>query len=358
LHCAFAIIARLRRNKKGGIPRVPTPETMSTDSVSGGGGGGASAAIRRKAPPKKGGKDGFAREMRRNWTLYMLTLPALLFLLVFRYAPMFGIIIAFKKFIPIEGIIKSPFVGLENFVFFFRGSLWKSVSFNTFYLNALFILTGTVAAIFLAIALSELGRTLYVRISQSVMILPNFISWVVIALFAVAFLGGNGVINKVIESMGYDPILFYNEAKFWPKIFVIIRIWKGAGYSAVIYMAAITGIDTEIFEAAVIDGASRFQKIFYIILPLLKTTVILLTLLAVGGIFYGDFGMIYAFIGDNGPLLKTTDVIDTYVFRALRQDTNFGRPAAIGLFQSVIGFILVLATNTVVKKINPESAIF
>jgi len=303
-------------------------------------------------------KNGFTQEIRRNWMLYLLTVPALLFVLVFRYAPMVGIVIAFKKFIPIEGIVKSPFVGLENFVFFFRGSQWKTVTFNTFYLNALFIISGTIAAIFIAVALSELGKTIYVRVSQSVMILPNFISWVVIALFAVAFLGGNGVINKTIESWGNAPVLFYNEAKYWPTIFVIIRIWKGAGYSAVIYMAAITGIDTEIYEASVIDGASRSQKIFHITLPLLKNTVILLTLLAVGGIFYGDFGMIYAFIGDNGPLLKTTDVIDTYVFRALRQDTNLGRPAAIGLFQSVIGFILVLVTNTIVKKINPESAIF
>jgi putative aldouronate transport system permease protein len=190
------------------------------------------------------------------------------------------------------------------------------------------------------------------------MILPNFISWIVVALFSIAFIGGNGLVNKFLEGVGAAQISFYNNAGIWPGLFVIIRIWKGAGIGAVFYMAAITGFDTEIYEAATIDGASRFQRIWRITLPLLKNTIIIMTLLSVGNIFYGDFAMIYAFVGDNAVLYETTDVIDTYVFRALRSTTNMGMTAAIGLYQSFIGFILVLITNSIVKKINPESAIF
>ncbi|MCL2461363.1 MAG: ABC transporter permease subunit [Defluviitaleaceae bacterium] len=290
--------------------------------------------------------------------LYLFTVPALLYLLIFKYLPMIGVVIAFEKYNPVKGMFGSKFVGLDNFVFFFRGTQWKSVTFNTFYLNALFIVSGTVVSIFIAVAMAELGKSLYVRISQSVMILPNFISWVVVALFSVAFIGSGGVINKAVEAVGGQSIPFYNSAGLWPGIFVIIRLWKGAGFGAVVYMAAITGIDTEINEAATIDGASRLQRITHITIPLLKDTMVLLTLLAIGGIFYGDMAMIYAFIGDNSALFKTTDVIDTYVFRALRTSTNMGMSAAVGLFQSVIGFILVFITNTVVKKFNPESAIF
>ena len=314
--------------------------------------------VKKLRAPVKPGKKGFIWEMRRNWMLYLFTVPALLYILIFKYLPMAGIVIAFQKFNPVKGLFGSKWIGFENFRFFFRGSQWGGVTFNTFYLNLLFIVTGTIAAIFIAVMMTELTKGPYVRVSQSVMILPNFISWVVVALFSIAFLGGNGVINKVISTLGGDSIAFYNNAAIWPLIFVIIKIWKGAGFGAVVYMAAITGIDTEIYEAATIDGASRLQRIFLITLPLLKDTVILMTLLAVGGIFYGDFAMIYAFVGDNAALFSTTDVIDTYVFRALRTSGNMGMSAAVGLYQSLIGFILVVFTNTIVKKVNPESAIF
>jgi len=305
-------------------------------------------------PPKRG----FLYEISHHWMLYAFTLPALCYLLVFKYVPMVGTVIAFQKFNPMQGLFGSPFVGLENFKFFFRGSSWQSVTFNTFYLNVLFIVTGTVASIFIAIAMTELKKGAYVRISQSVMILPNFLSWVVVALFSIAFMGSNGVINRVLAALNMSTVPFYNEPGVWPGAFVIIRIWKGAGFGAVVYMAAITGMDTEIYEAATIDGASQLQRIWHITLPLLKDTVILMTLLAIGGIFYGDFAMIYAFIGDTAKLYPTTDVIDTYVFRALRTSTNMGMSAAVGLYQSFIGFILVITTNTIIKKVNPESAIF
>ena len=166
------------------------------------------------------------------------------------------------------------------------------------------------------------------------------------------------MINKGLSAAGFGTMAFYNEPRLWPGIFVIIRIWKGAGFGAVVYMAAITGMDTEIYEAAIIDGATQLQRILRITLPLLKDTVILMTLLAIGNIFYGDFAMIFAFIGDTAVLFPTTDVIDTYVFRALRTTNRMGMTAAIGLYQSFIGFVLVVITNAIVKKLNPESAIF
>ena len=303
-------------------------------------------------------KKGFFYEISHHWMLYAFTLPALLYVIVFKYVPMLGIVIAFQKFHPIRGLFGSEFIGIENFRFFFRGSQWWSVTFNTFFLNALFIFTGTVAAVSIAVIMSELKKGIYVRVAQSAMILPHFISWVVVALFSVAFIGGNGAFNNFLVSIGREQVSFYTNADIWPGLFSGIRIWKGAGFSAVVYMAAITGIDLEIYEAATIDGAQRIKRIWYITLPMLRNTVVLMTLLAIGGIFYGDFIMIYSFIGDNSILYSTTDVIDTYVFRALRTSNNLGMPAAVGLYQSFIGFILVVATNTVVKKINPESAIF
>jgi len=303
-------------------------------------------------------KKGFVWEISHHWVLYSFTLPALLYILIFKYLPMVGVIIAFEKFDPIKGMFGSALVGLQNFRFFFRGSQWGTVTFNTFYLNALFIVSGTVFAIGVAVVMTELRKGLYVRISQSVMILPNFISWVVVAMFAVAFVGADGMVNHTLASLGVAQIPFYTSPGPWPSLFVIVRIWKGAGFGAVVYMAAITGIDTEIYEAATIDGASRAARIFRITIPLLKDTIILMTLLAVGGIFYGDFTMIYSFVGDNAALYKTTDVIDTYVFRALRTSGSMGMSAAVGLYQSLIGFILVVFTNTVVKRVNPESAIF
>ena len=223
----------------------------------------------------------------------------------------------------------------------------------------MFIVTGTIASIAIAIMITELGKNWFVRLNQSVMIFPNFISYAVVAMFAQAFIGSDdGYVNQWIEMFGGTPISFYSEPGVWPLILVIIRIWKGAGYGAIVYMAAIVGIDNGVYEAARIDGASRMQTIFRITLPMLKDTVILLTLLSVGNIFYGDFGMIYTLVGDNSMLFETTDVIDTYVFRSIRTSGSMGMSAAVGLYQSLIGFFLVIGVNALAKKFSPESAIF
>lgn len=306
-----------------------------------------------------GQKKGFIAEIRRNWGLYLLILPCIIYAIVFKYLPMVGIVIAFEDFNPIKGMFGSKLIGFGNFKYFFRGSKWMQITFNTLWLNTLFIITGTIASIAIAIMLTELGKGLFVRFNQSAMILPNFISYAVVAMFLQAFIGSEGgLINRFLTAIGKDTISFYSNPDVWPLIFVIIRIWKGAGYGAIVYMATIVGIDTEIYESARIDGASRWQIIMKITLPLLKNTVILLTLMSIGNIFYGDFGMIYTIIGDNSMLFPTTDVIDTYVFRSIRTSGSMGMSAAVGLYQSVIGFILVVTVNKIAKKLNPESAIF
>lgn len=304
-------------------------------------------------------KTGFFGEMHQNFWLYMLIVPCILFAIIFKYLPMVGIVIAFQDYNPIKGMFGSEFVGLDNFKYFFRGSQWLQITFNTLYLNVLFIVTGTIASIAIAIMITELGKNWFVRLNQSVMIFPNFISYAVVAMFAQAFIGSDdGYVNQWIEVFGGTPISFYSEPGVWPLILVIIRIWKGAGYGAIVYMAAIVGIDNGVYEAARIDGASRMQTIFRITLPMLKDTVILLTLLSVGNIFYGDFGMIYTLVGDNSMLFETTDVIDTYVFRSIRTSGSMGMSAAVGLYQSLIGFFLVIGVNALAKKSSPESAIF
>lgn len=295
--------------------------------------------------------------VKNRWS-YLLLLPALIFIVVFAYVPMVGILIAFEDFDPLAGIFGSEWTGIENFKFFFSGSQWLQVTLNTLYLNTLFIFTGTVGSIAIAIIMSELASKSFVKISQTLMTFPNFVSWATVALFSVAFFSADGIINNIVKFFGGDGISFYSSPDIWPTVFVIIRLWKSAGWGAIVYMAAILGIDKSIYEAATIDGASKLKCIFKITLPLIMNIVILMFIMSIGNIFKGDFGMIYPFIGDNSLLYPTTDVIDTYVYRALRSFTNYGRTAAVGLYQSVIGFALVLFANRLAKRYAPDSAIF
>lgn len=294
----------------------------------------------------------------KNRWVYLLLLPSLIFMLVFAYLPMIGIVIAFEDYDPMLGFFKSAWIGLENFKFFFSSSSWLLVTLNTLYLNALFIITGTVGSLIIAVVMSEIKNKWFTRVAQTFMTLPNFVSWATIALFSVAFFSVDGILNKAVTGMGGSSIPFYSSPDMWPLAFVLIRLWKGAGWGAIVYMAAILGIDKEIYEAARIDGASRLRCIFKITLPLIKNIVILMFIMSIGNIFKGDFGMIYPFIGDNALLYPTTDVIDTYVYRALRTFTNYGRTAAIGLYQSVMGFVLVLFANWLARRHSPEAAVF
>ena len=255
-------------------------------------------------------------------------------------------------------IFGSKWVGLDNFKFFFSGSKWVEVTVNTLYLNVMFILTGTIASLFVAIILSELTNKIYVKVSQTFLTLPNFVSWASIALFSVAFLSSNGIINQIIKSLDGKVINFSTDPSVWRATLIIVRLWKTTGWGAIIYMAAIAGISPDMYEAARIDGANRVQCIFKITLPLLKDVIILQLLLSIGSIFRGDFGMIYPFVGDNALLFPTTDVIDTYVYRVLRTNSDFSKNMAVSLFQSVMGFAMVLVANGMVKRYSPESALF
>ncbi|MEK0316185.1 ABC transporter permease [Cohnella sp. 56] len=300
-----------------------------------------------------------ARDLLRNKYLYLLAVPAVLFSIVFSYLPLVGMAVAFQDFNPIKGIFDSPWVGFDNFRFFFRGHDWIVITAHTVMFNLMFIVTGTIVSLALAIMLTELGKSAAVRTMQSVMILPNFISWPIIGLFSVTFFSADtGVVNQLLSALDMQPINFYTDAGVWPPIFVVLNLWKTAGFGAIVYMAAIVGIDTELYEAARIDGASRFQSIFRITLPLLKGIISMLFLLSLGNIFGGNLDMIYSLIGDNSFLFPTTDTIDTYVFRSLRTFGSLGMTQAIALYQSVVGFIIVIAANKFASKLDKDSALF
>ena len=297
-------------------------------------------------------------ELWKNKGLYLMTLPSIIWVFIFCYIPMYGIIIAFKDFSFKKGIWGSEWVGLKNFEFLFNYKDIGRVFFNTIFLNVLFIVTGTIFSVFLALVFVELKNKVYNKVVQTIAIFPHFVSWTVVAMFLGGIIGSSGTLTKWIVDMGAENPNFYSEAAWWPLILVMLKIWQGAGYGTIVYVAAITGFDQEMYEAARIDGATRLQTITRITLPLLKPTIIMLTIMSVGKIFAGDFGMIYALVGENSQLFPTTDVIDTFVYRALRQLNNMGMSTATSLFQSVVGLIMVVGSNAVAKKIEPDSAIF
>jgi putative aldouronate transport system permease protein len=301
---------------------------------------------------------GFFGEIKKNFALYLLTVPGLLFFLIFSYVPMGGLAIAFQDFNVVRGIFGSKFSGLVNFRFLFVNDVIIKVMLNTLYLNILFIITSTFAAVTLAVMFSEIKNQAVKRITQTISILPYFISWAVIALFLRSFLQSDGgIIPAFLKARGINAS-FYSSPEFWPFILVVLRIWQGAGYMAVVYIATITGMSAEIFEAARIDGASRLQIIARITLPSLRPVIILMTLFSVGRIFYGDFGMIYGIVQDNAMLFSTTDVIDTYVYRMLRSMSDYGMATAVGMLQSVFGLVFVYSANLIARRLEPGSAIF
>ncbi|MGN0163726.1 MAG: ABC transporter permease [Candidatus Ornithomonoglobus sp.] len=310
---------------------------------------------RRKTRLKE---QGFISDICRNKALVIMLVPVLIYFIIFHYIPLFGLYLAFVDFDVTKGILGSPFVGLENFRFFFESGEWIKITRNTLGLNILFLASGLVAQVAIAVMLSEIKSKPFKKIAQSVVILPHFISWAVVALFATAILASDGYINQILAFFHVKPIDFYTDPSVWPVTLAIMKIWQGAGFGSIIYLATITGFDQEIYEAARVDGASRWQMIIKITIPLLKNTMIMLTIMSVGKIFYGDFGMIYAIVGNNTMLYPTTDVIDTYVYRALMQLGDMGMSAAVGFCQSVLGFIFVVGSNQLAKKFSPESAMF
>ncbi len=299
------------------------------------------------------------RQLRKNFPFLLMAAPGFLLLLVFSYLPMFGVVIAFKNYRAAQGIWGSAWIGFKNFEFLVRTPDLQRITTNTIFLNTLFILTGLIGAIGLALLLNEVRVKLAARIYQTVIFFPFIISWVIVGYFSFALLNyENGLVNGVVRGLGIEPISWYNSPEQWPAILTITNLWKGVGYGSVIYLAAMLGINQEFYEAAMLDGANKLQQIRYITLPFLIPVVIIVMLLAIGKIFYADFGMFYYVTRDSKLLYPTTDVIDTYVFRALRVNADIGMAAATGLYQSVIGFALVIFSNWVVKRIDPDRSLF
>ncbi|MDI4649901.1 ABC transporter permease [Cohnella hashimotonis] len=302
---------------------------------------------------------GLLGDLLRNRSLYLMILPAFVFFLVFCYVPMAGIIVAFKSYSYTDGIAGSPWVGLDNFQFFFEsGKAWL-VTKNTVMYNFIFMIVNNVLELTFAIILFELAGKYFKRFLQSVIFLPYFISWVVAGAIAYNMFNFEfGAINTFLESIGLSPVNIYNTPGYWPYILVYFSAWKTVGYGTVVYLASISGIDTEMYEAAKIDGASLMQRIIHITVPSVMPTMIILLLLKVSQIARGDFGMFYQLIGSNGLLYDKTDVIDTFSFRALLDLQEFGMAAAVGVYQSVLCFAIILLTNVAVKKVRNESALF
>jgi putative aldouronate transport system permease protein len=297
-------------------------------------------------------------ELWENKFLYFLALPAIVYTFIFCYLTLPYIAIAFEKFNYKTGIF-SPNVGLNNFQYFFNSSWAWVVTRNTLVINVLFLVFGTVFSVLLAILLNEVRAKKYLKVSQSLMLFPYFISWVIVSYMLEGLLATDGgLINNIIVATGGQRISFYSQPSYWYPILLLLNIWKYTGYNAIIYLAAITGIDEGLYEAAYIDGASRFQRIIYITLPLLFPTICIMTLMAIGRIFYGDFGMLYAIIRDNSSLMPLAEVIDTYVYRTFKNTGDPSLSMAIGLYQSIVGFILVFTSNWIVRRKFPDGALF
>lgn len=300
------------------------------------------------------------RGLTKSGPLLLIALPGIIYLFINNYIPMFGVFLAFKDYSYIKGIFGSDWNGLNNFKYLFKQDAFLIIR-NTLLYNFTFIILGTIFAIIVAILMCELGEKFRVKIFQSSLLLPNLLSWVVIGFIGYAFLNADtGFINNtLIKLMGSGKeVAWYTTPKYWPFILTIVYLWKNIGYSSIIYMASISGIDKSIFEAAKIDGAKKLEQIKHITIPMLKPTIIILTLMAVGRIFYSDFGLFYQVPMNSGALYKTTQTIDTYVYHGLMELQDIGMSAAAALYQSVVGFVLVITANAVVRKVDNDNALF
>lgn len=303
-------------------------------------------------------------EVKKNFPLFMMLMPGTAFLLLFSYLPMPGILLAFKKYKiwgnnVITNFLKSEWVGFNNFKFLFSTPDAFQMTRNTVLYNLVFMTLGLLASVSIAIAINEITNKKLAKAYQTSFFLPYFLSWIVVSYLAFALLNTDyGVINGVLKMFGAQPIEWYMEKKYWPVIIVIANLWKYAGQGSIVYLAAITGFDQEIYESAAIDGASKWQQITKITIPLLVPMMTLLTILAVGRIFNADFGLFYSLPNGSGVLRPVTQVIDTYVYSTLSQGFMIGLSASAGLYQAVVGFILVLSTNLIVRRINPDNSLF
>lgn len=297
-------------------------------------------------------------KLSNNRQLFVIALPAILSILAFAYFPMFGLFIAFKDINYQKGIFGSDWIGFDNFDFFFNSQDAFRITRNTLLYNLVFIVVGLSIAIIVAMMLYSMSRRA-IKFYQTVLFFPYFLSWVIVGYLAYIFFNPtSGVLNQVCQMFGVEAINWYTESKFWPYILVFFNIWKTLGYNAIIFYTGLMSIDSSLYEAAAIDGASSFQQKIHITLPMIKSLIIIMAILAVGKIMCADFGLFYFIPRDTGMIYGVTDVIDTYVYRALRVTGDLGMASAASFYQSVVGCTLVVLANLVIKKVSPEDAIF
>lgn len=310
--------------------------------------------------PKGGNRLQKKSSGQKHWTLILFMVPGLVYLLINNYIPMAGILLAFKKVNYTLGIFKSPWCGLSNFKYLFKTKDAAIIFRNTVLYNLAFIVLGTAAAVATAILLGEVKKKKLLKIYQTSILLPHILSTAVIAYLAFAFLSkDSGFLNNgIIKPLGGEAISWYSKPKYWPFILTFIQLWRSVGYTTIMYYATLVGIDTSYYEAAVIDGASTWDQIRYITLPCLKTTIITLTIMNLGRMFYSDFGLFYQVPMNNGLLFNATNTLDTYVYRGLLELNDIGRASAACFIQSVLGFVLVWGANALTRKVDPDSAVF
>ena len=297
---------------------------------------------------------------KNTLSLLLIALPGIAYLIINNYIPIMGIFIAFKKFSYAKGIWESPWCGFDNFKFLFLTDDAWVITRNTLLYNLAFIVIGTVISVIFAILLQELGEMIRGKFFQSVLLFPHLLSWVVTAYLVYALLGSTTgfVNNTILNAFGKDGVDWYTAKAAWPFVLVIVYLWKNAGYNAIVYMAGIAGIDKEIYEAAKIDGASKLKQITSITLPLLKPTIVIMTLMAIGRVFYSDFGLFYQVPMNQGALYNVTQTIDTYVYRALLQRNDIAMSSAASFIQSIVGFIFIVTANQIIKKYDEKSSLF
>ncbi|AWB43088.1 sugar ABC transporter permease [Paenibacillus sp. CAA11] len=306
----------------------------------------------------------FFKNLFKNKVMLFMVLPGAVWFFFFSYLPLVGTIAAFKQYrFSRDGfwasLMDSKFVGWDNFKFLFSTDDAYVITRNTLLYNIAFIGLGLVLSVLMAIVLSELVNKKMAKIYQTGMFLPYFLSWVIVGYFAFSFLSmDRGLLNQVLGWFGVENIQWYSETKYWPYILILVNLWKAIGYNSVVYLASIMGIDRSLYEAAMIDGANKWQQIRRITIPMLSPIIIIMTLLAVGKIFYADFGLFYQVPRDSGTLYSVTNVIDTYVYRGLKTTGEIGMSTAAGLYQSIVGFVLVMISNFIVRRVDKDSALF
>ncbi|WP_051572263.1 ABC transporter permease [Ruminiclostridium cellobioparum] len=299
------------------------------------------------------------QDFKKNKVILFMLIPAVLYYFIFMYVPMAGIVIAFKRLDYAAGIFGSDWVGFDNFKFFFMSGQAFNVTKNTFLYNLVFIVVNTSLQITVSIFLSEMRNKYVKKTTQTLMLMPYFISWVVVGAFIYNIFNYEfGALNTVLKSLGLESVDVMGTVGAWKYILVFFNAWNGVGYGSIVYMAAITGIDKELYEASELDGANIFQQIWRITIPSIKPTIIIMILLNVGSIFRGNFSMFYQIIGNNGLLFNSTDVIDTFVFRSLMKTQEVGMASAAGLYQSVLCFAIIMITNGIIKRVDSEYALF